>query len=294
MNIGKLGVWAMTETLTAVEAAAFARRVEQWGYGALWIPEAVGRNALVHASWLLANTQSLVIATGIANIYARDAQAMAAAQRTLAEQSGNRFLLGIGVSHAPLVEKLRGHVYAKPVETMRNYLDAMGRATYISPPPSERPPTVLAALGPKMLELSRDRADGAHPYLTTPKHTAEARALLGPGKWLCPEQKVMLETDPVKARRVGRGFVSRYLTLPNYRNNLLRLGYTEADVSNGGSDRLVDAIIAWGDEAAIRARIQEHWDAGADHVCIQAMASVEGELPTTDERLLEMLAPGQR
>ena len=293
MNIGKLGVWAMTETHTAVDAAAFARRVEQWGYGALWIPEAVGRNALVHSAWLLANTQTLVIATGIANIYARDAQAMAAAQRTLAEQSGNRFLLGIGVSHAPLVEKLRGHIYAKPVETMRNYLDAMGRAMYIAPAPSEKPPTVLAALGPKMLALSRDHADGAHPYLISPQHTAEARAILGPGKWLCPEQKVMLETDPAKARAAGRGLLGRYLTLPNYRNNLLRLGYSETDVSGGGSDRLVDAIIAWGDEAAIRARIQEHWDAGADHVCIQAITSASSELPVTDERLLEMLAPGR-
>ena len=154
MNIGSLGVWMMTDGMNAAEAAAFAKRVESWGYGALWLPEAFGRNVLVHSSWLLANTRSLVIATGIANLYARDPTAMAAAQRTLNEQSGGRFLLGIGVSHAPLVQDARGHVYGRPVATMRNYLEAMSRVQLPYPPESEKPKTVIAALGPKMLALA--------------------------------------------------------------------------------------------------------------------------------------------
>jgi len=295
-QIGKLGVWANTNGLTAPEAAAFAQRVEKWGYSALWIPEAAGRNALVHASWLLANTTKLVIATGIANIYARDPMATLCGQMTLNEQSGGRFLLGLGVSHAPMVEKVRGHTYGKPVATMRAYLDAMAKANYDAPKPSERPRTVLAALGPKMLELSRDQADGAHPYFSTVEHTAEARRILGKDKigkdkWLCVEQMVLLDTDPVRARATARKQAVRYLALPNYRNNLLRLGFSEADVADGGSDKIIDAVIAWGDEKAIRARIQAQWDAGADQVCIQALHPEGAFLP--DETLLEKLAPAR-
>lgn len=294
MQLGKLGVWGMTEGMTAADAAAFAKRVEAWGYGALWIPEAVGRNALVFASWLLANTSRLVVATGIANIYGRDPQAMASAQYTLNEQSGNRFLLGIGVSHVPLVEGVRGHNYGKPVETMRGYLAAMAQARYMSPQPSEKPRTVLAALGPQMLKLAAERADGAHPYLVTPEHTAKARAVLGPGKLLCPEQKILLEPDAKRAREIARPMVARYTDLPNYRNNLLRLGFTESDFASGASDRLVDAIVAWGDESAIRARIQAHWDAGADHVCVQAIATDGNPMSPPSERVLELLAPAKR
>ena len=184
----------------------------------------------MHSSWLLANTKTLVIATGIANIYARDAMAMAAAQLTSAEQSGGRFLLGLGVSHVPLVEGVRGHVYEKPIAKMRAYLETMAKIYYISPRPAEKPPTVIAALGPQMLTLMAELADGAHPYNVTPEHTAQARALLGPGKFLCPEQKVMLETDPAIAREAGRRNLAVYLPLPNYRNNLLRLGFTQADL----------------------------------------------------------------
>lgn len=294
-QIGKLGVWANTNGLKASEAAAFAQNVEKWGYSALWIPESVGRNALVHASWLLANTSKLVIATGIANIYARDPMGAVTGQNTLNEQSGNRFLLGLGVSHAPSVEKVRGHTYGKPVATMRAYLEAMAKVSYDAPKPSERPRTVLAALGPKMLELSRDRADGAHPYFATVEHTAEARAILdngvGKGKWLCVEQMVLLDTDSVRARATARKQAARYLALPNYRNNLLRLGFSAADVDNGGSDKVIDAVIAWGDENAIRARIQAQWDAGADQVCVQALHP-EG-LFVPHEALLEKLAPAK-
>lgn len=290
-QIGKLGVWANTNGLTAPEAAAFTQRVEKWGYSALWIPEAAGRNALVHAGWLLAHTSKLVIATGIANIYARDPVATRCGQMTLNEQSGGRFLLGLGVSHQPTVEKVRGHTYGKPVATMREYLAAMAGVNFDAPRPAERPRTVLAALGPQMLALSRDQADGAHPYFSTVEHTVEARRILGRDKWLCVEQMVLLDTDPVRARATARKQAVRYLALPNYRNNLLRLGFSEADVAGGGSDKVVDAVIAWGDEKAIRARIQAQWDAGADHVCIQALHP-EGVF-APDEGLLEKLAPGR-
>jgi probable F420-dependent oxidoreductase len=291
MQIGRLGVWASLDGMTAAAAASFAQRVDSWGYGALWVPESRGRNALVISSWLLANTKSLVIATGIANIYARDAQASASGQRALAEQSGGRFLLGLGVSHVPLVEGLRGHRYGKPVESMRAYLEAMGGATYAAPAPAESPKTVIAALGPKMLALAGSHTDGAHPYLVPPAHTREARHIMGAGKLLCPEQTVIADTDPVRARRIGRAWLGRYLELTNYRQNLLRLGFPASDLANGGSDHLVDALIAWGDAAAIRRRIEEHWAAGADHVCIQALNPDESTPGQPDERLLAALAP---
>src|SRR5439155_17945438 len=200
MQLGKLGVWAPMDVLTAAEGAAFAQRVEGWGYSALWLPESRGREVMAHSSWLLANSKSLIIAPGIANIYARDAMAMANGQRALAEQSGGRFLPGIGVSHAPSVTGLRGHHYGKPVATMRAYLEAMNAAPYLAPDPPERPLTILAALGPRMLALSGELADGAHPYNVPPEHSAESRRILGPGKLLCPEVWVLLESDPGKAR----------------------------------------------------------------------------------------------
>ncbi len=291
MELGRLGVWASMDGMTAPAAAGIAQRVEGWGYGALWVPESRGRNVLVLSSWLLANTKTLTIATGIANIYARDPQATASAQFGLAEQSGGRFLLGLGVSHVPLVEGLRGHTYGKPVETMRSCLEAMRRASYAAPPPAEAPRTVLAALGPRMLALAASHADGAHPYLVSPAHTREARRILGPGKLLCPEQTVVAEADPARARRIGRVWLGRYLEMVNYRNNLLRLGFAEPDLAGGGSDRLVDAVIAWGDPAAIRRRIDEHWEAGADHVCIQALNPDEATPALPDEKLLAALAP---
>ncbi len=287
MKLENLGVWAGTDGLSAADAAAFAKRVEAWGYGALWIPEAVGREAFSASAWLLANTSSLIVASGIANIYARDSFSAAAAQKGLNEQSGGRFLLGLGVSHIPLVEGVRQHQYGKPVATMRSYLQAMGKARYQSVPPAAPPKTVLAALGPKMLELSAELADGAHPYNVTPEHTRQARALLGAGKLLCVEQAAILETNPAQARATARRFLSIYMGLPNYVNNWRRMGFGDDDFSGGGSDRLVDAVIVWGDEKAIRARIGEHWQAGADHVCVQAI----GRSALPDEHLLGLLAP---
>jgi probable F420-dependent oxidoreductase len=291
MQLGRLGVWASMDGMTAAAAADFAGRVEGWGYGALWVPESRGRNVLVISSWLLSSTKTLTVATGIANIYARDPQSTASGQLALAEQSGGRFLLGLGVSHVPLVEGLRGHRYGKPVETMRDYVEAMRRASYAAPRPAEAPKTVIAALGPGMLALAGSHTDGAHPYLVSPAHTKEARHLLGADKLLCPEQTVLAETDPARARRIGRAWLGRYLEMVNYRNNLLRLGFGTPDFAGGGSDRLVDAMIAWGDAAGIRRRIDEHWAAGADHVCIQALNPDEATPGLPDQRLLAALAP---
>ena len=292
MELGRLGVWVSMDSMTAAAAAAFAKRVEAWGYAALWLPESRGRNALVHSSWLLANTQRLVVATGIANIYARDAMAMASGQRGLNEQSDGRFLLGVGVSHWPMVQGVRGHSYGRPVATMRGYLEAMRVAPYQAPMPRERPLTIVAALGPRMMALSSELADGAHPYNTTPQHTAKARSILGRGKLLCPEVWVLLETDPATARSAAREALSRYLQLENYVNSWRREGFGNDDLAGGGSQRFLDAMAAWGDEDAIRARIQEHWDAGADHVCIQPI-NAQGSREV-DERILNLLAPARR
>ena len=287
MTLNNLGVWAAIDGFSAADAAGFAKRVETWGYGALWTPEAVGREAFSASAWLLARTTSLVIASGIANIYARDPLSAAAAQNGLNEQSGGRFLLGLGVSHIPLVEGVRQLKYGKPVATMRAYLQAMAKAPYHSVAPAAVPKTVLAALGPKMLELSGELADGAHPYYVTPEHTRQARTLVGIGKLLCVEQGAILETNPAQARAIARRFLSLYLGLPNYVDNWRRLGFSDADLAGGGSDRLIDAVVVWGDEKAIRARIDEHWRAGADHVCVQAI----GQTALPDERLLALLAP---
>jgi probable F420-dependent oxidoreductase len=293
MELGKLGVWISMDGMSAAAAAAFAKRVEDRGYAALWIPESRGRNALVHSSWLLANTQRLIVATGIANIYARDPMAMANGQRGLNEQSAGRFLLGVGVSHRPMVHGMRGHTYGKPVATMRAYLQGMREAPYQAPMPRETPMTIVAALGPRMMALSSELADGAHPYNTTPEHTAQARAILGSGKLLCPEVWVLLESDRAAARSAAREALSRYLQLENYVNSWRREGFGDDDLAGGGSDRFLDAMVAWGDEGAIRARIQEHWDAGADHVCVQAIGP-QGSRQLGDEKILDLLAPARR
>lgn len=290
MTLGKLGIWAGLDGLSAKDAIAFAQRTEQRGFGTLWLPESRGRNVLVGATMLLAHTTKLTIATGIANIYARDAMAAANGQRALAEMSGNRFLLGLGVSHKPMVSGMRGHDYGRPVATMRAYLDAMVAAPYQAPQPSATPKTVLAALGPKMLELAAEKADGAHPYCVTVEHTAQARKILGPGKLLCPELMVLLETDPAKARASARIALAPYIAMENYANNWRRLGFAEAELAGGGSDRLIDAVIAWGDDAAIRRRIQQYQDAGADHVCIQSIHPT-GSRTVIDERIFDLLAP---
>jgi probable F420-dependent oxidoreductase len=290
--IGPLGVWTWLDALSAPQAAELAQRIEAWGYAALWVPEAVGRDPFALHGFLAARTSRLALATGIANIYARDAMSMRAIQKTLAELSGGRFLLGIGVSHEPMVAGMRGHAYGRPVATMRSYLEAMQKAVYQGAEPERDAPIVLAALRPRMLRLAGERADGAHPYNVTPEHTARAREILGPRPLLCPEQMVLLESDAGRARAVARRNLALYLALPNYRNCWKWLGFGDADFEGGGSDRLVDAVVAWGDERAIRARIEAHQRAGADHVCIQAFRPDGQQGP--DLRLLEALAPAGR
>jgi probable F420-dependent oxidoreductase len=272
-RIGRVGVWLGPIGLAPahVEREAVAG-LEQLGYGALWFGEAPSnREALSHAGLLLAAGERITVATGIANIWARDATAAINGANTLNEAYDGRFVLGLGVSHAPAVQ-LRGHDYAKPLSAMRAYLDAIDAHSYQAAAPAEPSPVVLAALRPRMLELARDRTAGAHPYFVPPAHTERARAILGPEPLLAPEQAVVLETDPGRARELARKHMAVYLKLPNYVNNLRDLGYEDADFAEGGSDRLVDAIVAWGDEEAIAARVRDHLDAGADHVAVQAYA----------------------
>lgn len=287
--LGKLGVWSFIDGYNADEAAEFANQLEQWGYSALWLPEAVGRDPFAIIAYLAAKTKTLVFATGIANIYARDPMTTNTLRKTIAELAPGRFVMGLGVSHAPLVTDIRGHEYKKPVTTMRNYLEAMEASLYMGPEPSIEAPIVLGALRENMLKLSAEKAQGAHPYFVTPEHTAIARQALGPDALLCPEQMVMLETDAEIARPIARQHMATYISLPNYCNNLKTLGFDDSDFQDGGSDRLVDAIFAWGDEQLIRDRIQAHWDAGADHVCIQTFKS-DGSM-NPDLSLLELLAP---
>lgn len=289
MNIGRTSYFLIGDTLTAAETAEVARRAEASGYDALWVSEALGREIFSHAAYLLANTTKLVVAAGIANIYARDANAMAAGQLTLNEQSGGRFLLGIGVSHAPLVEGLRGHVYGKPVATMQAYLDAMKKLTYVAPQPAEKPKTILAALRPRMLELAAKQADGAITVFVPPEHTAKARTILGTGKQLVVAQYAILEKDLHKARAAAGAFVAQVGALPSYRENLKSLGFTDKDFDNGCSDRLVEAAFVWGDEAAINKRIDAHFAAGADHVTLLPLNAQTNQM--VDLRVLDTFAP---
>jgi probable F420-dependent oxidoreductase len=287
MELGRIGIWTTTlDAQPAAKAQEAARELEQLGYAAIWFGESVRREAFSNAGILLAGTRRIAIATGIANIYARDALTMSAGQKTLAEAYPGRFLLGIGVSHQPNVEEVRGHTYGKPVATMRAYLEAMSKAPYQSVEPHEKPMTVLAALGPNMLKLAAERTDGAHPYFVPVEHTRQARAILGPDAVLAPEQAVVLETDPGRARAIARRHTQTYLRLPNYTNNLRRLGYTEEDLAGSGTDRLVDDIVAWGDLEAVTARVRAHLEAGANHVCIQVLADDLRALPMDGWKML--------
>jgi len=289
LNIGKLGVWYFFDKLTATESAEAAIRIENLGYSTLWIPETIGKSPMVQSSWLLSNTKTLNLATGIANIYHREPGVTLAAQKSLAEQSNNRFLLGLGVSHTRIVEGIRGLKYGPPLSTMRRYLEAMEEAPYTGAKPSEEPSLVIAALGPKMLALAAEKTNGAHPYFTSPDHTAVARNIMGKDSWLCVEQKVILESDPVKARELAKPVAKTYKDLPNYRNNWIRMGLTEDDIDNM-SDKFIDATFAWGSEQTIQNRIKEHFDAGADHVSIQPV-NTNGKLSELDWDCLELLSP---
>ncbi|MDQ3812309.1 MAG: TIGR03620 family F420-dependent LLM class oxidoreductase [Chloroflexota bacterium] len=285
-RIGRLGVWtSLLSDLSAQAAGDFVRQVEQLGFATLWLPEgAQSKEILSHSALLLGATRRLIIAPGIANIWARDPVAMANGARTLGEAYPGRFLLGLGVSHAPAVARRGGH-YRQPVEHMRQYLDAMSAAECSGPLPIEPVPVVLAALGPRMLRLASQRTAGAHPYFVPVEHTGLARLALGPEPVLAVEQAVVLEADPERARQIARIHTQRYLRLDNYVNNLRRLGWSEADLADAGSDSLVDAVVAWGATADIDRRVAAHYAAGADHVCVQVLT----ERPDATD-VLEQLA----
>jgi probable F420-dependent oxidoreductase len=286
-RLGRVGAWSFeVERLAAAAARGYVRELEGLGIGALWIPEALGsKEVFAHAGLLLAASERLVIATGIANIWARDATAMANGNRALSEAYPGRFLLGVGVSHAPVV-KLRGASYDKPVENMARYLDAMHKAPFTGAAPAEPPGRVLAALGPRMLRLAAERSIGAHPYFVPVTHTTIARKELGDGPLLAVEQAAVLSKDPSIARATARRHTKRYLGLENYANNLRRLGWGDADLANDGSDALVDALVAWGDAHEIRLRVEAHLANGADHVCVQVLrVDIKGD-PLAEWRVL--------
>lgn len=287
-NITRFGVWASHLGLLRAETAiAEARRMEELGFGALWVGEAEGKEALTHAAFLLGATDHVVLATGIANIWGRDARAMVNGARTLAEGWPQRFLLGIGASHAPLVEA-RGGKFGRPYSAMIDYLDAMDEAPWRGPELPEDPPLVLAALGPKMLELASERANGAHTFLVPVEHTRRAREIMGGEALLAPEQATVLADDREEARRSADRHLRNYLRLPNYRRNLERLGFDEDDMTDGASDELFDALIAWGDAETVAERVREQLEAGANHVAVHPLAP-SAHIPPSEQ--LEALAP---
>lgn len=269
-QLGPVSVWSWAlQRLSCRDATEAMRAFEDIGYSVVWIPETLGnKEAFSHAAILLASASRIAVATGIANIHARDPMAMANGARTLGEAYPGRFVLGMGVSHAPSVAA-RGGTYGQPVATMRAYLEAMDASQYGGPDPDPPVPLVLAALGPRMLELAAELADGAHPYFVPVDHTPIARERLGAEPFLVVEQTAVLTTDPAEGRRIGRAFAKGYLSLPNYASNLQRLGWSESDVAGEGTDALIDAVIAWGDVDAIARRVRDHLDAGADQVAIQ-------------------------
>lgn len=271
MILSAVGLWTMSfDRVQWPEAQAAVRAAEDAGWGTLWLPESSGREVISLASACLASTSRLVVATGIANLWARDALALTSAQRFLCEAYPERFLLGVGISHARLATERGGdYAYVPPVRRMREYLEAMDAAPYRAVSIDAHRPRVLAALGPKMLELARDRADGAHSYNAPPAHTAWARDILGADRLLIPELKVVLGRSTDDARALARRNLP--LTLPAYAGNLVRVGFAPEELADGGSDRVVDALVAHGDVDAVRARVVEHLDAGADQVALNVL-----------------------
>jgi probable F420-dependent oxidoreductase len=276
IDLGRVGVWSWAFSgAPASVLREVVPELEELGYGALWYPEAIAKETFAAGALLLSFGSRVKVASGISNLYARDATAMANGARALADAFPGRFVLGLGVSHREPTTA-RGHEYGRPLPTMRTYLDGMDAAPYMGAEPDQPAPRVLAALGPKMLDLARDRADGAHPYFVPVDHTAIARERLGPDKLLAPEQAVILTDDAARARELVREHTSFYLSTENYRNSVLRLGFHEEDLEDGGSERLRDAVVVWGDESRIRERVEAHLDAGADHVCIQVLEPNRG------------------
>jgi probable F420-dependent oxidoreductase len=272
-RLGRAGIWAgQLSWLSHAAQTEVAKEVEAAGFGTLWYGESLGREAFAQGAILLAASDRINVASGIANIYVRDPMAMANGARALEEAWPQRFVLGIGVSHAPMVEG-RGHDYGKPVATMANYLEGMEQARWRGPE-VPLPPIVLAALGPKMLQLAANRAAGAHPYFVPVEHTKRARKVLGPGPLLAPEQAAVFANSRNEAIEIASRYMHTYLPLPNYRSNLVRLGWKEEALNaDPPGAELFDALVAWGDEDAIAARIRDHLDAGADHVAVQPLTA---------------------
>jgi probable F420-dependent oxidoreductase len=283
-DLGRIGVWSSglrsPDPARRQEIADAARELDRLGYGTIWLGGSPGVDLALP---VLEATSRITVATGILSIWEHGAADVAAQYGAANDAHGGRFLLGLGVSHGARTEG-----YRRPYSAMRAYLTALDEA----PRPVPAGGRVLAALGPKMLELARDRAAGAHPYLVTPEHTAQARALLGESPVLAPELKVVLDTDPARARATARAYLAMYLALPNYTNNLLRLGFAEDDFPGGGSDRLLDAVFALGDAEAIRKRVDDFLAAGADHLALQVVTDNPREdIPLAHWRALAQVLP---
>ena len=274
--------------LPAPDLRRAAAEIERMGFGTIWLGEAAAREPFAGAAILLAATQRVTVATGIANIYARDATAMMNGARTLAEAWPGRFVLGVGVSHLPLVQA-RGHHYERPVAAMRAYLEAMENAPYRPPMPNPPPPILLAALGVKMLELARERSAGAHPYFVPVEHTLEARGILGEDRILAPELAVVFARNREAARATGNRYLQTYLNLENYRRNLARMGWPSDELAPPGSDRIFDAVVAWGPDEEIARKVRLHHEAGADHVAVQVLTPTPEQAPLDDLRRLAPL-----
>jgi len=283
------GVWFAPEGLSAPELIAFAQAVERFGYRTLWVGETFGRDPFAQLAALGAATTTLGLAIGIANIYNRHPQVMVQGANTVAELTDGRMTLGIGVSSPAIVNKVRGIDYDKPFAFLQTYLDAMDATRYAAVPPSQPVPVVLAALGPKMLELAAQRTAGAHPYNTTPEHTAMAREVMGPDAGLFVEQKVILTEDAAQARATGAQVLKFYSRAPGYVNAWKRMGFSDEDIASQ-SDRLVDAIVAWGSVERIEQRLTEHAEAGATHICIHPLDPSAGQ-GRPDLEALAALAP---
>tara|TARA_Y100000588_G_scaffold360434_1_gene420304 strand:- start:846 stop:1724 length:879 start_codon:yes stop_codon:yes gene_type:complete len=286
-----LGIWSSTNILNKEELADLACQVEDRGYQTLWYPESLSYESLALGGYLLSKTSKLLIGSGISNIYARDAVTAAQGHDSLNQIYGNRFIMGLGVSHVPLVSGARGHQYGKPVATMKKYLDDMGSAAVDPSIRLEDRSIVLAALGPKMLELASTATKGSLPYCVTPDHTLESRKLMGPDAWLCVEQKICLTNDRGVGRGIARKQMARYMSLENYRNNWLRLGFTEEEVSGEGADRFIDAMVVCGSERIIQDCIESHFKSGANQVVLQAFRPDGGM--GIDLKALAAFSPGR-
>ena len=288
MDMSKLGILGFFDALSGTELGQFARTVERLGYGVLWVPEIMGREIFSLSSYLLSQTERVVIGTGVAIVYTYEPIAVANAARMLGELFEDRFLLGLGVSNK-VANARRGIGYEKPVSFMREYLAKMKAAPYGAPAPRREPPVVLAGMMPKMLHLAATETQGTLTYFTTTEQVAHVRQALGPNPWLCAIQAVLLEPDATKARPLARRYMQTYLAIDHYVHRLKGLGFRDEDFAEGGSDRLVDAIVAWGNEEKIRERIAAQFKAGATHVCLLPL-NPRGEA-RPDERAITALAP---